>query len=137
MITKNIIAFCLYISLTIAYSCNELQTQFGSSLEYCEEESSNAIWLMFKEGSLSSVPSLVFKVNTLKALDLSNNKITTLPKDIGNLTNLQKLYIHNNQLSEIPKEIGNLKKLQYLYLNNNKLTSLPTEIGNLTSLQEL
>ena len=47
----------------------------------------------------------------LTELDLSQYKITELPKEIFNLTNLTTLDLSWNQLTEIPKEIDNLTNL--------------------------
>ena len=70
-------------------------------------------------------------------LDLSGNKLTTLPVEIGRLTSLRKLILNNNELTPLPADIWNLTSLQELELSSNELTTLPAEIGNLTSLKEL
>jgi Leucine-rich repeat (LRR) protein len=60
-------------------------------------------------------------------LDLSNNKLTSLPDSFGNLK-VNRLYLSNNKLTSLPDSFGNLK-LNYLNLSNNKLTSLPDSLG--------
>jgi Leucine-rich repeat (LRR) protein len=62
-------------------------------------------------------------------LDLSHNKLTTVPKEMGNLKLLGYLHLNNNQLTSLPEEIGYLEDLD-LHLNNNNLTSLPEEIAD-------
>ena len=53
----------------------------------------------------------------LQTLNLSNNQISTIPKEINKLTNLQTLYLCYNEISIIPKEIINLTNLQfYIFL---------------------
>ena len=46
----------------------------------------------------------------LKDLNLSNNKISVIPKEIGQLNQLQKLYFSHNDISVIPTEIGQLSQ---------------------------
>jgi Leucine-rich repeat (LRR) protein len=79
---------------------------------------------------------LWFNVN-LQSLDLSDNKLTVLPKEISTLTNLQSLNLSWNSLTVLPKEISTLTNLQSLDLSWNSLTVLPKEIGTLTNLQSL
>ncbi|MBF3355343.1 leucine-rich repeat domain-containing protein, partial [Leptospira borgpetersenii serovar Hardjo-bovis] len=67
----------------------------------------------------------------VRVLDLSRQKLKTLPIEIGQLKNLQRLYLHYNQLTVLPQEIEQLKNLQLLYLRSNRLTTLPKEIEQL------
>ena len=60
-----------------------------------------------------SLAPLVTKV------DLSYNKLTTIPPEICNLTNLETLGLSYNQLTTLPPEIGKLKNLTWLYLQDN------------------
>ena len=73
----------------------------------------------------------------LKELNLSSNKLFSLPESIGNLTKLQKLYLVDNKLTSLPESFGNLINLQELHLSHNQLSSLPESIGNLSNLKEL
>jgi hypothetical protein len=59
------------------------------------------------------------------SLDLSNLRLTTLPRMIGSLSNLQTLEIGDNELESLPEWIGRLQSLQNLRVYHNKLHSLP------------
>jgi len=69
-------------------------------------------------------------------LDLSNEKIKSLPAEIGQLKNLKVLDLSGNSLTWLPTEISKLSKLERLDLSSNKINVLPTEIGQLSNLQE-
>ena len=48
----------------------------------------------------------------LQKLNLSDNKLISIPMEIGKLINLQELNLSRNQLTSIPPELGNLKTLE-------------------------
>ena len=73
----------------------------------------------------------------LVLLDLTGNKLKTLPTEIGLLGGLCQLIITNNELVTVPESLCFLKKLRGLFLDNNRLESLPSSIGNLTRLKRL
>ncbi|MHA1232721.1 MAG: leucine-rich repeat domain-containing protein [Candidatus Helarchaeota archaeon] len=73
----------------------------------------------------------------LKYLNLSMNKLKTLPDFFHKLESLQELYLGINQLRTLPESFGNLKSLRELYLGVNKLRTLPDSFGNMSSLQIL
>ena len=77
------------------------------------------------------------ELNSLRLLNLSDKRITSIPKEIGLLVNLRQLYLSANKIGVIPKEIGFLVKLEVLYLFDNKITSIPKEIGLLVNLHGL
>ena len=70
-----------------------------------------------------------------KELNLSFNKLKTIPPSIGALVNLQNLYLNHNQLTKIPSEIGQLVNLQNLFLDYNEITEIPPSIGQLVNLR--
>ncbi|MDQ1591741.1 MAG: internalin [Pyrinomonadaceae bacterium] len=86
---------------------------------------------------LTSLPPEIAKLTGLIDLDLSGNKLTSLPSEITRLTGLTYLYLRNNQLTSLPPEITKLTGLTSLDVGDNKLTSLPPEITKLINLTEL
>ncbi len=86
---------------------------------------------------LKTIPQEVFSLNHLVELNLSRNQLTEVSENIYLLNNLQRLYLNNNKLQALPQRIGTLKNLQVLNLDRNRITELPAEIGMLNNLEEL
>ena len=61
----------------------------------------------------------------ISRLNLSGNKIETLPSEIGRLDTLVSLDISHNQISKLPDEIGLLKKIYELWLTGLPLKHDP------------
>jgi len=113
--------------------------------------------LTLSEG-LETFPTEIFSLeDSLEILDLSHNKLSTLP----NLSSLKKLkiaFFSFNQFSEVPSSFKNCQNLymlgmkgnqlskfdedilplniSWLILTDNKLTALPNSIGDLTKLRK-
>ncbi len=76
--------------------------------------------------------SLIHKNQSLKIIDLRNNKIECLPEELCTLANLSKLCLDENLLSGLPHSMSKLKNLQILSASNNRLKEIPKglyEIG--------
>jgi leucine-rich repeat protein SHOC2 len=73
----------------------------------------------------------------LRVLDLSRNKLTSLPASIGNLMSLEDLDLESNSLVELPHEIGWLANLDHLNVRSNKLVNLPAGLAFLPKLTRL
>lgn len=74
--------------------------------------------------SLSLFKTIVDESHNLKSpithLDLTGNKIETLPDCIGRLTSLQSLNLSSNPLQSLPCSITQLSKLRLLILPDGK-----------------
>lgn len=68
------------------------------------------------------------KLSKLSILNLSHNKIKSLPDSIFNLANLYNLQMENNLLVELSMKICQLNKLTCLNIKSNKITLLPKTI---------
>lgn len=94
--------------------------------------------LAFPGKKLEEFPEDLSKVaQTLRNLDLSNNRITGLPSSIGNFKALKTLNLSGNRITQLPPQIGQLTKLETLILNGNLILDLPDTIANLKNLKEL
>ncbi len=56
---------------------------------------------------------------------------------IGQLCHLRNLFLSQNHLTTLPKELGQVQSLLKLSVDGNPLTRLPETIGQLSRLQEL
>ncbi len=86
---------------------------------------------------LETLPESVVNLTNLTRLDLSYNRLETLPESVVNLTNLTRLNLSSNQLKTLPESVGNLTNLTRLNLSSNQLETLPESVGNLTNLTGL
>ncbi|KAM7481674.1 hypothetical protein LguiB_006257 [Lonicera macranthoides] len=72
----------------------------------------------------------------VRALDLSNRSIESLPDTISSLVELRQLLLRGDKiLMELPASIGALKNLEVLDLEGTELICLPEEIGDLVQLE--
>ncbi|CAN7948007.1 unnamed protein product, partial [Ixodes hexagonus] len=70
-------------------------------------------------------------------LDLSCNKIASLPDAFCSLVHLKEVDLSKNQLKELPANFGRLNNIQRLDLYANSLTTLPLSICRMKSLRWL
>ncbi|XP_023784663.1 p53-induced death domain-containing protein 1 [Cyanistes caeruleus] len=86
---------------------------------------------------LSTLPSCILHLPSLRVLLVSHNSLVTLPEDFGCLSKLTFFSAMKNQLKGLPQSIGELSMLQDLDLSENALELLPEEVGNLHNCTEL
>ena len=60
-------------------------------------------------------------MTSLEILDVSRNKIRSIPSKISNLTSLKVLAIAKNKIEELPVCLGEINSLQVLKLDGNPL----------------
>ena len=118
-----------------------------------------AISLKLSE-DLTDFPQEIFELaDTLEVLDLSFNKLSTLPADFGRLTKLKIFFCSENLFTVLPEvladcpllDIAGFKSnqiktvpakslnpnLRWLILTNNNIAELPKEIGLCKLMQKL
>ncbi|XP_064394638.1 leucine-rich repeat and calponin homology domain-containing protein 2-like isoform X2 [Halichondria panicea] len=85
---------------------------------------------------IQTVPVEICRMR-LKSLNLSNNRLLSIPVEFGKLTHLQYLNLSCNSLQELPPSFAELSALQYCDLHRNELKDLPEDLYQLTELQFL
>lgn len=109
---------------------------------------------------LSEFPTEIFSLaDTLEILDLSGNRLSSLPDDLPSLRKLRILFCSDNQFTELPKVLGACPQLsmvgfkanqirtvpaeslpaqlRWLILTDNQIEVLPPELGQCRQLQKL
>ena len=115
--------------------------------------------LKLAEG-LTEFPDEIFTLaETLTYLDLSSNKLSSLPADFGRLKNLKVFFCSNNEFTIYPKVLADCPlldivgfkanqiqeiaedalgfNLRWLILTNNLVSALPKSIGQCSRLEKL
>lgn len=94
--------------------------------------------LELQENPITSISFKDFYPLNMTSLILSKAQLSSIPGELfTELSRLEKLELSENNLSSLPKEIGLLSKLIYLSVARNKLESLPVEFSQLKSLRSL
>jgi Protein tyrosine and serine/threonine kinase/Leucine rich repeat len=109
---------------------------------------------------LTEFPREIFDLaDSLEILNLSGNKLSSLPDDLPRLHKLRIIFCSDNLFTELPAVLGQCKNLtmvgfkanqinrvpvealtptlRWLILTDNRLQSLPSSIGQCTQMQKL
>lgn len=109
---------------------------------------------------LTEFPKEIFNMaDTLEILDLSQNKLSSLPDEFACLSNLKIAFFSDNNFTELPAVLGKCKRLEmigfksnqiktvseesiptitrWLILTNNRIEAIPASIGKCYRLQKL
>ena len=74
----------------------------------------------------------------VKEVDLSKNKLTTVPDEFFlSVCLAEGLQLQFNRLSKLPLGVCRLQSLKLLQLFNNKLSDLPEELSQLSCLADI
>ena len=92
----------------------------------------------FSKNTLSEFPERITEyAETLGELNLSKNKLPTLPPCVGDLQKLTFIDLSNNLLSALPAEMEKLAHLLQITLTYNRFTSIPSQLFKLPKLQTI
>lgn len=109
---------------------------------------------------LTQFPSEIFELaDSLEILNLTNNRLKSLPDEFGCLKKLKIIFLSNNEFEELPEVLSACPALsmigfksnrintiaenalpasvRWLILTDNQIEQLPATIGRLTKLQKL
>ncbi len=114
-----------------------LKEKFDTNSTCYVKEGDNITGLSIFNCGLTTFPSEILRIKSLKHLTLRRNNLNDLPNNIGFLSNLEWLDLRINKLEMLPSAIGLLYKLKNLNLSSNNLTMIPNSIGDLLTLKKL
>ena len=90
--------------------------------------------LNLSHNRLSSIPDSIFGFLHLRELDVSHNNLSELPPSLCLLDKLRKMNASDNQISRLPHGLEQLQSLEKLNLSNNPLQHIPLALGGLPRL---
>jgi len=92
--------------------------------------------LDLSNNKLTSLPAEFAQLKKLKIIFASNNHFETLPEVLGQCVNLEMVGFKSNQINQVP---GNAlpAKLRWLILTDNRIEVLPDTLGERPRLQKL
>ncbi|KAG8236960.1 hypothetical protein J437_LFUL016156 [Ladona fulva] len=106
---------------------------------FVEAGAANANSIDLSRNILPEVPYGLFTLGQcLKDLNLSSNRLTSIPPDLGlTCTHLQFIDLQKNSLEVLPQEFSSLTSLRELIIAFNKFKSLPACLKQLPALEIL
>ncbi len=77
---------------------------------------------------LTAFPSEIYDLaDTLEILDLTSNKLSSLPDDLDRFKKLRILFCSSNQFTELPAILGKCESLRMIGFKANQITHIPEE----------
>jgi Leucine-rich repeat (LRR) protein len=92
---------------------------------------------------ISTIPNILFQKKWIKSLDLNRNFISEISTDIfrnfdKNKCNLEDLSLNWNNINQVPEELFiNINKLKSFSISSKKIIKIPESVWNLVNLQNL
>ena len=102
-------------------------------------EASSDGWLRLPHMQLESIPPQVLseRYAHLTGLDLSHNEITSIPSEVSSLVSLKQIWIQHNPLSTVPLELSLCERLEVVDISYTNIAHIPPELSLLTHLETL
>uniref|UniRef100_A0A7S1KLM5 Disease resistance R13L4/SHOC-2-like LRR domain-containing protein n=1 Tax=Percolomonas cosmopolitus TaxID=63605 RepID=A0A7S1KLM5_9EUKA len=87
--------------------------------------------LDMSRNKLKTIPAYFSRLISLQLLRMSHNQVSSIhPDAFSGLKDLEEIQLDHNDLIQLPQNLGDLKKLARLMLQYNKLKELPEMIGD-------
>jgi len=119
---------CLYRALDLSFNLlQDLPSDLPLTLPHL-------VSLNLSHNRLSSIPDSIFGFLHLRELNVSFNNLSELPPSICLLDKLRKMNASDNQISRLPPGVEQLQSLEKLNLLNNPLQHIPLALGGLPRL---
>jgi hypothetical protein len=83
------------------------------------------------------LPDEIGTLSNLQSINVSCNKLESIPHSFGRLRRLISLKATGNILVSLPEAIGSCISLKEVHLAENRITHLPESVGNCISLTRL
>ena len=94
----------MYITLSLQSVCFVLFVYMAERHKFYDN--------VFPTGTIRNISPQLWKLNHLRVLYMTDNQLTRVPADICQLTQLIKLDLSYNKLRSLPVEIGDLISLR-------------------------
>ncbi|XP_071846885.1 uncharacterized protein [Apostichopus japonicus] len=144
LISKNVPDACGTDGVCHCYNTeyDDFEVTCNGSIRYVPRNlPKNTSFLGLRNNYVETIEAGTFVgLRSLKALDLSNNKLKSLsPKLLEDLSSLRDFNVSYNELTYLPETLfKGLRKLETIDLDENKLQNLPANLfKNLSSVDDL
>lgn len=94
-------------------------------------------FLNLSRNRISTIPSQIAGFTSLVELHLGRNAIEVVPDEITLLTSLVRLDLSGNRIRKLPDNFHRLDRLQQLQLNGNNLHEIPVDVYRMSMLLKL
>jgi Leucine-rich repeat (LRR) protein len=102
-----------------------------------KEKAERTGMVSFRDGNYSTLPEYVLQTGAkLRVMDVTRNRIQSLPDKFDTFKVLTKVHLGQNQLTSLPASLC-LATITILNLEHNRLTKLPEALGKLVKLKKL
>ena len=86
----------------------------------------NGITHLYLSEDLTEFPTAILSLaDTLEVLDLSNNKLSTLPNELAQLHQLRIIFASNNCFEVLPEVLGQCENLEMVGFKSNQIKVVP------------
>jgi Leucine-rich repeat (LRR) protein len=82
-----------------------------------------------------NIPDVIFKLTTLRILNVSNNLIKSIPDNISSLENLEELNVSNSILEQVSSNILSLSSLTCMSMSIGNLIDWPQQLTQMSQLR--